>query len=299
MKNRAAVLFFVFINAVFNAALARGAYGQTRIEAGGTIQWEQGEVNAAVRVSLASAGIKLPAGRIEGEQILAGEYPRILQSYLLSIQADSSSTVEDVVKTGVLSLKEVDAICLAAAKVPPNLSADLAYITGRYTVNLGTLGALLKNHRRAAEIAPPLVPSPAADYTGIVIIADTELPIHGRNTRALVQPCLFPKIWDTGMNLIYERNMTDPSGGPMVRYIRTEGIFLPTPSGLDDDLAALVGSNPLRIIARGVFGACPTDPVIDREDALTILSTENNLRLLREGRVALAVNAAVLTRQLF
>jgi hypothetical protein len=156
------------------------------------------------------------------------------------------------------------------------------------------------NHRRAAEIPPPLIPSPAADYTGIIVIADIELPVHGRNTGALVQPCLFPKIWDTEMNLLYERNMTDPSGGrPVVRYIRAERIFLPTPSGIDEDLAAVVGSNPLRVIARGVFGACPTDPIIDREDALTILSTENNRRLLREGRVALAINADMLTRQQF
>jgi hypothetical protein len=51
-----------------------------------------------------------------------------------------------------------------------------------------------------------------------------------------------------------------------------------------------VGSNPLRIIARGVFGIDPTDPVIDRDDALLILSTENNRRLLREGRVVLVLN---------
>jgi hypothetical protein len=51
-----------------------------------------------------------------------------------------------------------------------------------------------------------------------------------------------------------------------------------------------VGSNPLRILAREVFGLNPTDPVIDREDALKILSSENNRRLLREGRVVLVLN---------
>jgi hypothetical protein len=224
---------------------------------------------------------------------------------LLPVQVDSSATVEDLLKAGGLSLAEIDNICLGAVKVPPNFSADMASITGRYTVNLGTIGAMLTNHRQAADIPRPLIPAAVADYTGIIIIADTELPIHGRNTQALLTPCVFPKIWDTSMNLVYERNMTDPSitrqdpkngGRPMVRYIQTESIFLPTPSGIDDSLADLVGRNPLRIIARGVFGACPTDPIIDREDALIILSTENNRRLLREGRVALAVNSAVISK---
>jgi hypothetical protein len=134
-------------------------------------------------------------------------------------------------------------------------------------------------------------------------VADGELPIHGRNTDALVRPCLFPKIWDTEMNQIYERNITDPAiskeGQRMiVRYTTAESIFRPTPSGLEGELAELAGPNPLRIIARGVFGVCPTDPVIDREDALVIMATENNRRLLREGRVVLVLNSAVLKNPL-
>jgi len=162
-----------------------------------------------------------------------------------------------------------------------------------------SISALLnRGQNRLTEPAAPLIPVRAADYTGIIIIADEELPIHGRNTRALAEPCLFPKIWDTDMNLIYERNMTNPAlreGSLMVRYIVSDSIFRPTPSGLDGDLAAFLGPNPLRIIAREVFGSSPTDTVIDRADALKIVSSENNRRLLREGRVALVLNAAQLT----
>jgi hypothetical protein len=129
------------------------------------------------------------------------------------------------------------------------------------------------------------------------------LPVHGRNTSALISPCLFPKIWDTEMNLIYERNLTDPaltSSGlrPIVRYAKREDIFRSTPSGIDNELIPLVGERPLRIFARSVFGAVPTDPVIDRSDAMLMISNENNRRLLREGRVVLVVNGEVLERPL-
>jgi hypothetical protein len=101
------------------------------------------------------------------------------------------------------------------------------------------------------------------------------------------------------MNLIYERNTTNPSltgSGeiPVVRYDRSDAIFSPTPSGLDENLIKAVGERPLRIIARSVFGICPTDPVIDKADALLILSTENNRRLLQEGKVVMVIHESAL-----
>jgi hypothetical protein len=103
------------------------------------------------------------------------------------------------------------------------------------------------------------------------------------------------------MNLIYERSMMDTGvarRSAMVRYVSSAGVFRPTPSGLSPELAELVGNKPLRIIARGVYGIRPTDPIIDREDALLILSSEENLRLLREGRVAIMLDQSVLRNPL-
>jgi hypothetical protein len=170
-------------------------------------------------------------------------------------------------------------------------------MTGRYTMLMDRISALFTRHRQPIQPPRPLIRAQSADYSGIIIIADGELPVHGRRGQALVEPCIFPKIWDTEMNLVYERNMLNPdsvTGNRMVRYTARESIFRPSPSGLEGELAALVGHNPLRILAREVFGANPTDPVIDREDALKILSSENNRRLLREGRVVLVLNEAKL-----
>ena len=103
------------------------------------------------------------------------------------------------------------------------------------------------------------------------------------------------------MNLIYERSMMDTGiarRSAMVRYVSSASVFRPTPSGLSPELAELVGNNPLRVIARAVYGIRPTDPVIDREDALLILSSEDNLRLLREGRVAIMLDRSVLSKPL-
>jgi hypothetical protein len=273
----------------------------SRLEVSGSVEWDKGELNAAVSLNMAQVGIGLPAGRLRGEEILEDEYPWLLRPRILSLQADSSSTVEDLIRKGEFSLEQLDGIIREALKIPPSLDPDLARLTGRYTIGLGQISAALARHRQAREPSRPLIPSPATDYTGIIIIADTDLPVQGRNVSALARPCLFPRLWDTAMNLIYERTMTDPviSGQrPMVRYTSAENIFRATPSGIDESLIPLVGQSPLRILARGVFGVSPTDLIIDRENALTILSTENNRQLLREGRVIFVLNGAVLRNTL-
>ena len=281
------LVFFAFTSAAW------GQEAQILFDVSASVDWIQGQLNGQASYKLSQAGLKLPTGRLMAEEILKEAYPRLLRPYLLPLRVDSDSTIKTLVDSGELSPEDLDSLSLKANKTPPSLSADLAGMIGRYTVLIEKISALLTRHSRAAEPERPLLPVQTTDYTGIIIIANEELPIHGRASRALAEPCIFPKIWDTNMNLVYEHEMNEPinkEGNLMVRYALAESIFRPTPSGLDGELAVLLGTRPLRILARQVFGISPTDLVIDREDALRILSGENNRRLLREGRVVLVLN---------
>jgi hypothetical protein len=154
---------------------------------------------------------------------------------------------------------------------------------------------MLPGNSRPAEILRTIGSSSSPDYTGIIIIASKQLPAHGMRSAYLARPCIFPKIWDTEMNLIFEKNMLKSGhSGPVVRYAKERDIFLSTPAGLSEELAALAGERPLRIIAREIFGKRPTDPVIDREDALLIIGNERNRELLREGKVVFVLADEVL-----
>jgi len=289
-----------FIYAFVMLFLLNSTWGQesrVHFDVSHSIDWTRGEIFSQVSFDLARSGIRLPTGRFMAEEILREAYPRLIRTFLLSVRLDSNSTVMDMLDRGEITLAELDAISMAARQVPPSLSADFTRMNGRYTVAMEKLSALFIRHRRATELVSPLLPIPTMEYTGIIIIADTELPVQGRMSPAMLVPCLFPRVWDTDMNLIYERNMFDPaiSGERlMVSYAVPDSIFRPTPSGLDGELSALLGPNPLRILARGGFGINPTDPIIDRQDALRILSSENNRRLLEEGRVLLVLNEVML-----
>jgi hypothetical protein len=275
-------------------------YGEPKIGIAGTIEWDKMEINAVVSLDLASANIRLPTGRNQGEELIGFEYISLIRPWILSIPVDSSHIIEDYIEAGNFSLLQAEGLALSARTVPSSLSPDFTKLKAGYTISLAGIRAEFIRHSRPAEIRRILTPVPAASYTGIIIIAAEELPVHGMNHSALTLPCLLPKIWDTNMNLIYERNTLDvqnanPAQGElmMVRYAAAEGIFRPTPSGLSPEISNLVGERPLKILARGVFGIRPTDPIIDAADALTITSAENQ-RLLREGRVVIVLNDGVL-----
>jgi hypothetical protein len=267
---------------------AAPVFGEARVSINGAVEWDKMEINAAVSLDLASANIKLPSGRTQGEALIDSEYLSLVRPGILDLQVDSSSTIADVIGRGEWSLMQAENFALRAKAVPPALSPDLRALSASYTLSIAGISAALVRHNRPTEITRTLNPAAAPSYTGIIIIASEPLPIHGSqggSAAALLKPCIFPKIWDTSMNLIFERTMLERKDTTMVRYAPAQSIFNTGPSGLSTDISAFVGDKPLRIFARGVFGIQPTDPVIDQEDALLIISTEENRRLLREGRV--------------
>jgi hypothetical protein len=295
--KKARIISLIAFCVIFSAEL----WGESLIDINGSVEWDKMEINAAVALNLGLAGVRLPTGRTQAEEMISAEYPRLIRPSLLSIPVDSSSTVEDLINRGELSLNNIGNIAISAKRVPPALSPDLSSLAMSYTIDLNRVGAELVRHSRPAEIKRPLITIPAASYTGIIILAGEELPIHGRNTKSLIYPCVFPKIWDTNMNLIYERNMMKREKAReigMALYASESSVFRPTPSGLSPELTRLVGNNPLRVIARGVYGMRPTDPIIDREDAMIILSSDENISHLREGRVAIMLSDKVLKNPL-
>jgi len=279
---------------IFLTFLAVSAFGQPKIGISGTVEWDKLEINAVVSLDMASAGLKLPNGRVQSEALIASEYVRLIRPGILNLQVDSSSIIADLVNRGEWNSYEVENIALQGRSVPSALSPDFTSLLAFYTLDIDGISAALIRHRRPAEVPRTLTPVSARAYTGIIIIAAETLPIHGMKSAALVRPCLFPKIWDAGMNLIYERNMLNPEAGTMVRYFTQQDIFTAGPSGLSSAITAVVGDRPLRIFARGVFGINPTDPVISNDDALLIISSEENRALLREGRVAFIIDESML-----
>jgi len=276
-----------------------GAFADSKMDITGILEWDTMQIMATVSLDLVSAGIKLPAGRLQGEALLSEGCLRLIQPGILGLQVDSSSTIADLIDRGEFSLPETEALALNANSLPPSLSPDMLKMTTSYTIPLSGVSSAILRHTRPMQVARTLNPVSAAQYTGIIIIASESLPIYGMKSSVLAVPCLFPKIWDSEMNLIYERNMLESRNISMVHYSPLKGIFQRNPSGLSPELQAVVGDKPLKIFASGVFGIKPTDIIIDKNDAMLIISSEENRRLLSQGKVAIILDESALKLEFF
>jgi hypothetical protein len=263
----------------------------------GTVEWDTLLIKSTVSLDLAKAGIKLPSGRTQGELSLSAGYLTLIQPSLMDLQVDSSSTLADVIIRGEFGVLDTEKLALKAQSVPPALSSDLKKISASYTMNLSELSAVLLRHNRPSPVMRTLLPASTAQYTGIIVIAADNLPLYGMRSTGLAVPCLFPKIWDSNMNLIYERNMLESRNNIMVHYAPLQSIFQDNPSGLTQDIIDVAGNRPLRIFARSLYGINPTDLIIDNIDAMQIISSDDNRRLLAEGKVVFILNDSVLKKK--
>ncbi|MCL2276708.1 MAG: polymerase [Treponema sp.] len=285
------VLIFLVLITLFVSSLFPQNIGIT-----GTVRWDTLQLNAEITLDLSSAGLRLPAGRTQGESILSAGYTNLIRSSLMGLRVDSSSTIADLIERGEFSLLEVEALAAGANKTAPSLSNDMRGMSSSYMISLLNISSALISHIRPAPVARVLNPVSTQRYTGIIIIAYGDLPVYGMRGTSSAVPCLFPKIWDSEMNLIYDKSMLDSRYTAMARYSSSENIFKNDhPSGLSADLREVVGERPLRIFAQGVFGINPTDLIINRIDALQIISTSENRGLLSQGKVAIILNESALS----
>lgn len=248
------------------------------------LRWDTMTLTAQVSLDLRAAGIRMPSGRTEAERMIERDLPSLLKETVFLIPVDSYRTVGDTLEDGTLSINDILSVIKSLDRTESRFSLDFNYFHTVYVLPLTGIASLYVRHSRPYELPAPLDYVPAKPYTGIVIYAKGELPVHGEHAQAKIVPCLFPRVFDERMDTILERNIVNPEA------IRRWGIV-----GYTDDLEAAAleertGDNPLRIAASGVFGTSRTDIVITRSEALRILSLPQNRALLREGRVVVVID---------
>ena len=140
-------------------------------------------------------------------------------------------------------------------------------------------------HDSAAPPPPLLRYVPSGPFSGIVIYVEEELPVHGTNVSDGLSPALFPRVYSNDMELLAAKEMVAPEAleqWGMVGYYSREQI---------DSLSERVGEVPLYTKASALFGEEPTDLLIPRRGAELILSSEETVRLISEGKIAIVHEA--------
>ena len=252
------------------------------------IDWQERRIDTRATLDARASGIILPEGRETASALIHDNLPGLASLGLFSVLVDSSTTLGSAVREGDVSLNEALSLIDGAERSPLWFSRDLRRGSVSATIRLSKLDELFVRHNSAYRPKTPLETIATRTYTGIVIDARGQLPIHGEFTESRLYPSLFPKVWSSEMRRVYERNMVRPETA------RREGIVAYATSPDDESCTARAGDDPLYIRAAGVYGIFRTDPVIARRDYLRIFSDEGNLRLLEQGKVVILCDEDVI-----
>ena len=243
--------------------------------------WETAQVDSKITVDLNKSGLYLPTDRTAAIRLIQQKRSSLLKNAYLSVLVDSSHRVGSYLAEEKISLTDINTVINNGKSTAPVLSQELQTAIVYHQNPLQELAKLFIKHN--APYRPSFFPLGTASkvYTGILIDARGQLPVHGEYSKEKLNPCLFPKIWNKNMNLIYEKNIVTPE------QAKKQGIVLYTSTLDESKYRDRIGTEPLRIIARGVFGDNRTDPIISNDDAEKILAKEENIALLGQGKVVI------------
>ena len=275
MKHSLSLTIFVLFASAFCYSYPSGMESQT------VQNWETAQIDSKITIDLNKSGLYLPTDRNAAIRLIQQNRSSLLKNAYLSILVDSSHRLGNYLAEEKISLPDINTVINNGKSTAPVLSQELQTAIVYHQNPLLELANLFVKHN--APYTPSFFPLGTASkvYTGILIDARGQLPVHGEYSSEQLNPCLFPKIWNKNMNLIYEKNIVDPSRA------KKHGIVLYTGT-LDESLYRdRIGTEPLRIIARGVFGDNRTDPIISNEDAERILAKSENIELLRQGKIVI------------
>jgi len=273
-----AVLMLVTVNSVSFAE------DNSSIQSVSSINWITRDFTSRLTMDTEKAKITMPSGKKSASAKIKAKMPQLIQPPLLSLFADSNSYLSDMVITEQITLDQIYNFITGGYKTPDVFSPDAKELNTTNYLNIKELNKELVQTKFASKPERTIEMIPSRQYTGIIIDARGALHIHGEYIDSQTYPCLFPKIWDEDMNLVYEKNYAKPE------IIKKEGL---AGYHYSDDISNYedrVGPDPLYIRAKEVFGRNRTDPIIKHKDALKILTVPENLELLANGRVIILLD---------
>jgi hypothetical protein len=252
--------------------------------------WGEGMVRLEVRKSVDPASPLSPATRFQIESRIAEALPYLFLEAIEDLPVDSYDRVGDRLAADDALFRDLSEQAAGALRESAAFAKDLHTVIVVYRFPLfGERGleAAFVHHERPFPIPRILGFAPTRAFTGLVILAQGELPSHGKDLRERARAALLPRLFDEDMNPVLAPQMCDPQA------LRKWGVAGYAYSGEEDSLQAFrdrIGELPLRTKARGVFGRNATDLLLSSEAARQLLSRQRNRELLREGRILIILD---------
>ena len=222
-----------------------------------------------------------PRQQYQAEQYLEDHRRQELLRRLMVVRLNSTESVAQAMKQDPELGPRVDQLNSELKFVFSRLDASGQVLTMRWSLNLWKdLAQLLPPIEQPNPLKRLLGWNPSRPFSGIVIYAMSPLPWRGTGTTIRWEPSLSPRFMNEEGQTLFDRSQMDPS------YLAKWGTAAFQESRFNERrFQDRIGLDPLRIVARGVWGKRPNDLILADSDWDRILSLQANRRLLRQGRL--------------
>jgi len=248
------------------------------------VNWESQQLEITVLNYLENIYKPLPTLKFSLESDIKQNFPYILLNGIELITIDSKTKGEDFLKKHPSIMSPIFGLSSKIIKNHSIFTNNLKILESEYRIDIYPhIAELFIQHTRATKLLPILDFTPSANFSGIVIYVDKKLPMYGKQNPGSFNPSLFPRVFDENLNIVIESLMVDPE---IIRGTGAVGY-----QKLEESLnLERIGQNPLEIKARSIFGINNTDLIISTRDAVKILSRQNNLDLIQQGKIIIIYN---------
>ena len=249
------------------------------------IQWETGDITITAEAFIPDDADNLTTARFRISEFVDRNLTEIATESFETLHLDSLTTVKTFLKENQSGMTSFDDLSHTTEKLSSSFSRDLSSVKNIYKYNIYTdLMPILIDHMSPARVPVILDYEATAAFSGIVIYAADELPLHGESGTEKLKPAIFPNIFDAKMETTASAKMAEPE------YLSRWGF-----AGYTDktDLSKFenrIGLYPFYTTAEAIFGNNRTDIIISEEAARKILYNEANRRLIKEGRILIILS---------
>ncbi len=250
------------------------------IAADSELDWQRGTIRLTMTATALPGEDIRPEFLHRARRRIDAEFPNSLFEALMPLYVDSVRLVEEVVALRPELASSIAELARKAERGLPRPGANIATVEREFEVPVfPDFVRLFMEHEIPFRMEEVISWIPTTEFTGIVIYAADQLQLRGTDRYEYPAPALLPEIYDEDLRPVLEQDMVDPEAG------RRWGVMAYSADTNEDAWQDRIGSRPLRIVAREVYGIHPTDIIIGRDDANLILASKHNRELLKTGRI--------------
>ncbi len=251
------------------------------------IDWESAVLSIELERMIERGAANAPAAPAATQAKIIRDAHPVLLEVLLRVPLSSAFFVAEYVSGDPRLIRLLNEAMSRAQVVDTRTTPDLERAIVVFQIDLHAAIADAVIERRAARPLERIIGwQPSADYTGVLVYAADDLPVFGTDRTAQIVPVVLPELYFTNESATEAFPLIQTDQVPR-ETIRGDG---PVGYATDEQSPAVlrrVGARPLRLLARGLFGTYPSDPVLAFDDASQMLSSPAIRNLLLEGRVVI------------